>query len=185
FRRVSRVSRGVHFSRRSRVRAARRGLHGLAASRHAHVRDGCGVRQNRQPPVGGPRVVVNPIRVTAVLTHPVQYYAPWFRWIHANCRDLDLHVIYASSPTPCQQGTGFDREFAWDVPLTEGYQSTVVRAAGPADRFDSEHFWGLNVPEIANAIAGTRPDVVIVFGWYSVTLIRAIRSARRLKIPVL
>jgi len=130
-------------------------------------------------------VFVNPIRVTAVLTHPVQYYAPWFRWIHANCPDLDLHVLYAASPTPRQQGTGFDREFAWDVPLTDGYECTVVRAVRPADRFDSEHFWGLNVPEIADAIAGRRPDVVVVFGWYSVTLVRAIRAARRLKIPVL
>jgi glycosyltransferase involved in cell wall biosynthesis len=125
------------------------------------------------------------IRVCAVLTHPVQYYAPWFRWIHANCRDLDLHVIYASSPTRRQQGTGFDREFVWDVPLTDGYECTVVRAARPADRFDSEHFWGLNVPEIADAIAGRRPDVVVVFGWYSVTLVRAIAAARRLKIPLL
>ena len=128
---------------------------------------------------------MSPIRVTAVLTHPVQYYAPWFRWIHANCPDLDLHVIYASSPTPRQQGIGFDREFTWDVPLTDGYPCTVVRAARPTDRFDSEHFFGLNVPEIDGAIVDAHPDVVVVFGWYSVTLVRAIRTARRLKIPVL
>ncbi len=125
------------------------------------------------------------VRLCAVLTHPVQYYAPWFRWIHANCPDLDLHVIYAASPTPRQQGIGFDREFEWDVPLTDGYSSTVVRTARPADRFDSEHFFGLSVPEIDEAIAGAHPDVVVVFGWYSVTLVRAIRAARRLKIPVL
>ena len=94
-----------------------------------------------------------PIRLTIVATHPVQYYAPWFRWIHTNCPDLDLRVIYAAAPTPRQQGTGFDCEFTWDVPLTDGYDCTVVRAAHPADRFDSEHFWGLNVPAIADAIA--------------------------------
>ena len=52
---------------------------------------------------------MTPMRVTAVLTHPVQYYAAWFRWIHANVRAIDLHVVYGSAPTPEQQGAGFDR----------------------------------------------------------------------------
>src|SRR5438046_5144083 len=126
-----------------------------------------------------------PIRLTCVLTHPVQYYAPWFRWIHANCPEIDLHVVYASAPDSRQQGTGFGQEFTWDVPLTDGYSSAIVRPPRPSDRFDSSHFWGLDVPEIAAAIRDARPDVVVVFGWYSVTLVRAIRAARRLKVPVL
>ena len=28
--------------------------------------------------------MTDPVRLTAVLTHPIQYYAPWFRRIHAN-----------------------------------------------------------------------------------------------------
>ena len=128
-------------------------------------------------------MAVRPLRVAAVLTHPTQYYAPWFRWIAANSQTIDLHVIYASSPTAQQQGVGFDRELAWDVPLTDGYSSTIVRPSRPSDRFDSQHFRGLDVPEVSQAIADARPDVVIVFGWYSVTLIRAIRAARGLKIP--
>jgi glycosyltransferase involved in cell wall biosynthesis len=127
----------------------------------------------------------NPIRVCAVLTHPVQYYAPWFRWIHGHCAAIDLHVVYASVPSAQQQGAGFDREFSWDVPVTDGYASIVVRTARPSDRFDSRHFWGLDVPEIDDAIRNVRPDVVVVFGWYSVTLVRAIRAARRLHVPVL
>ena len=128
---------------------------------------------------------MTPIRLTAVLTHPVQYYAPWFRWIHAHCPDVDLHVVYASAPTPRQQGEGFGEAFAWDVSLVDGYSSVVVRAARPSDRFDSQHFWGLDVREIGAAIRDARPDVVVVFGWYSVTLVRAIRVARRLGVPVL
>ena len=126
-----------------------------------------------------------PIRLTCVLTHPVQYYAPWFRWIAASCPKIDLRVVYASAPNPRQQGAGFGREFTWDVPLTDGYASIVVRPAKLSDRFDSEHFLGLNVPEIAGAIRETHPDVVAVFGWYSITLLRAIRAARRLDVPVL
>jgi len=47
-----------------------------------------------------------PIRLTAVLTHPVQYYAPWFRHIAARCREIDLTVLYATQPTAEQQGVG-------------------------------------------------------------------------------
>jgi hypothetical protein len=72
------------------------------------------------------------IRVCAVLTHPVQYYAAWFRWIHAHGQ-----ISICTSSTPHRprpvKGTGFDREFVWDVPLTDGYECTIVRAARPAE----------------------------------------------------
>ena len=38
-----------------------------------------------------------PIRLTVVQTHPVQYYAPWFRHIAARCPELDLTVLYATA----------------------------------------------------------------------------------------
>src|SRR2546428_10945898 len=108
-------------------------------------------------------MAVKPMRVAAVLTHPIQYYAPWFRWIAANSPAIDLHVIYASSPTPRQQGVGFDRDVTWDIPLTDGYSSTIVRPSRPSDRFDSRHFRGLDVPEVGEAVASAKPDVVVVF----------------------
>jgi glycosyltransferase involved in cell wall biosynthesis len=128
---------------------------------------------------------VSRIRVTAVLTHPVQYYAPWFRWIEANRRELDLHVVYASRPTAHQQGTGFNASFTWDVPLTDGYRSTVVRDARPSDQFGSGSFRGLDVPEVVDAVRESKPDALVVFGWYSITLVRTIRDARRMRIPVI
>ena len=47
----------------------------------------------------GAVLAMHPIRLTAILTHPVQYYAPWFRHIAARCRDIDLTVLYATEPT--------------------------------------------------------------------------------------
>jgi glycosyltransferase involved in cell wall biosynthesis len=129
--------------------------------------------------------VSRPIRLTAVLTHPIQYYAPWFRHLHANAPGIALTVIHAIQPTPEQQGVGFDRAFTWDIPLTEGYDSITVRSARPGDRVDSGTFTGLDVPEISRAIAGTAPDVVLITGWYSVTLVRALVACRRLGVPVL
>jgi glycosyltransferase involved in cell wall biosynthesis len=126
-----------------------------------------------------------PVRLTAVLTHPIQYYAPWFRHIQQQAPEIALTVVYATQPTPEQQGVGFDRAFEWDVPLTDGYRSITVRAARPGDRIDSGRFTGLDVPAIGGAIAGTRPDVVMIPGWHSLTLVRALWACRRLGIPTL
>jgi glycosyltransferase involved in cell wall biosynthesis len=129
--------------------------------------------------------MTTPIRLTVVLTHPIQYYAPWFRRIQATAPELALTVVHATQPTPAQQGVGFDRAFEWDIPLTEGYRSIVVRASNAHDRIDSGSFTGLDVPEIGRAIADTSPDVVLITGWYSVTLVRALFACRRLGVPTL
>jgi glycosyltransferase involved in cell wall biosynthesis len=129
--------------------------------------------------------VTAPIRLTIVMTHPVQYYAPWFRRIASACPELDLTVVYATEPTPRQQGAGFGRAFAWDVPLRQGYPSVIVRPAREGTSVHSNDFWSLNVPEISAAIRATRPDVVLINGWYSITLLRAIWACRRAGIPML
>ncbi|HMB80685.1 MAG TPA: glycosyltransferase [Vicinamibacterales bacterium] len=129
--------------------------------------------------------MITPVRLTAVLTHPIQYYAPWFRHLHAHAPEIELTVVHATQPTPEQQGVGFDRPFEWDIPLTGGYRSVTVRRARPEDRIDSSSFTGLDVPEIGRAIANTSPDVVMITGWYSLTLVRALFACRRLGVPTL
>jgi glycosyltransferase involved in cell wall biosynthesis len=126
-----------------------------------------------------------PIRLTAVLTHPVQYSAPWFRHIAARCPEIDLTVLYATQPAPEQQGVGFGTAFEWDAPLTEGYACRVLRPARARDSVHSGRFWGLSVPEMTGAVLDSRPDVALVPGWHSVTLLRAVGACRRAGIPVL
>ena len=129
--------------------------------------------------------MTTPVRLTAVLTHPIQYYAPWFRRLTTHAPELTLTVVHATQPTPEQQGVGFDRAFQWDVPLTDGYRSITVRPPQANDRIDSGSFTGLDVPQIGRAIAETTPDVVLITGWYSLTLVRALFACRRLGIPTL
>ena len=84
-----------------------------------------------------------------VLSHPTQYYSPWFRWLQANA-PLDLRVFYlwdfGVSP---QRDPEFNAAFAWDVDLLAGYASEFVpnRARHPG----TDHFWGLRNP----ALCGT------------------------------
>ena len=126
-----------------------------------------------------------PIRLTVALTHPVQYYAPWFRHIAARCRDIDLTVLYAAQPTAEQQGAGFGQPFQWDVPLTDGYRCRVLRPSRPGESVHSDRFWGLDVPEIASAIRESRPHIALIPGWHSVTLARALWACRGQGIPTL
>jgi len=119
------------------------------------------------------------------MTHPIQYYSPWFRFIENEAPDLRLTVVYASEPTPEQQGVGFGASFEWDVPLRNGYRNEVLRPSRPGDDFGSDRFWGLDSPEIVGAIEASAPDAVLVSGWHSITQVRAILACRRRGIPLL
>ena len=127
----------------------------------------------------------NRIRVVAVMTHPVQYLSPWFRYIHAHADTVEFKVVYATEPTAIQQGVGFGRAFAWDVPLRDGYESTVVRAAAGGESLDSDCFFGLDVPEVTDAVLRLRPDVALVSGWHSATQVRVIHALRCASVPLL
>src|SRR5687767_5187999 len=106
--------------------------------------------------------MTTPLKLTVVMTHPVQYYSPWFRHITAHCPEIDLTVLYATEPTPEQQGIGFGKAFLWDTPLIDGYRCRIVRSACPKDNVHSDAFWGLNVPEITQAIHDSEPDIVLI-----------------------
>ncbi len=124
-----------------------------------------------------------PVRVTVVMTHPIQYYSPWFRWIAAHCPALDLTVLYAAVPTPEEQGRAFCLAFEWDAPLLDGYRSVVCSGAGGGRRFEDDAFWGVDVPGIGRRIAGTAPDVVLIAGWHSAVQVRALLACRVRGIP--
>ena len=128
---------------------------------------------------------MKPIRLTIVQTHPVQYNAPWFRYLTANCPEIAVTVVYASRPRAEQQGAGFDCEFTWDTPLYDGYTWEIVRESHDADDFSTGAYRGLDVKGIGKALEATRPDVILVPGWYSVTMMRCLLWARARGVPVL
>jgi len=119
------------------------------------------------------------------MTHPVQYYSPWFRYITTSCPEIDLTVVYATVPTPEQQGVGFGVSFEWDNAPLGGYRHVRVRAARPSDNFHSDRFFGLDVPEMSRAVESSKPDAVVVPGWYSITLGRVLATCRMRGIPTI
>ncbi len=106
-------------------------------------------------------------RLLYLVSHPIQYQAPLLRRIAA-AGDIDLTVSFASdSMTGSHWDPGFRGELEWNVPLTEGYNWRIDRAAA----------------HLARAMANS--DVVWLHGWNGRRMWRALAAARRLGVPVL
>ncbi|MBV8062970.1 MAG: glycosyltransferase family 4 protein [Nevskia sp.] len=121
---------------------------------------------------------MNKTRLCILTTHPIQYIAPWFRALAADPA-LEVQVIFLREPTAQQQGHGFGTAFTWDLPLREGYASSVLdRAAG----------WSA-LPRLLSALAAqlraARPDALLITGWNEPALIAAYPLGRLLRVPIL
>ncbi len=121
-------------------------------------------------------------RLAIILSHPTQYYSPWFRWLRARTA-LNFRVFYLwDFGVTTRHDPQFGVPFAWDVDLLAGYDSEFVpnRAARPG----TEHFWGLRNPALSGRLAAWRPDVILLFGYRYAAHLRAIAWCRRRGVPL-
>lgn len=121
-------------------------------------------------------------RLAVVLSHPVQYYSPWFQWLRAHTA-LEFRVFYLWEFGVTPQ---LDREFGtavqWDVDLLGGYESEFVPNA--ARDPGTHHFGGLTNPGLPARLAAWNPDALLLFGYNWNSHQRAIRWARRNRVPL-
>jgi len=102
-------------------------------------------------------------RLAVVLSHPIQYYAPWFRWM-ASHSNFTLKVFYLwNAGVTAKLDQKFGRVIAWDIDLISGYEHEFVanRAKSP----DTEHFNGLNNPDLKKRLAVWGPSAILLFGY--------------------
>lgn len=102
-------------------------------------------------------------RLAIVLSHPVQYYSPWFRWMAAHT-SLVLRVFYLSDAgvSPVRD-PGFGTSFAWDVDLLSGYEHEFVPNASRTP--GSHHFKGLHNPTLRARLSAWSPSAILLFGY--------------------
>lgn len=82
----------------------------------------------------GPDSTTQPIRLAILVTHPIQYFSPLYRYL-AQQPDIDLTVFYRSCAGAISTfDPGFNREITWDVPLLDGYRHEFLPALGGSDR---------------------------------------------------
>ena len=120
-------------------------------------------------------------RVGVLATHPIQYYAPWYRALSSL---MDLEVYFSHRQTPAgQAAAGFGVAFDWDVPVLEGYRHTFL--INRARRPGVDRFFGCDTPDIARIIAAEQFDAFIVHGWATWSYWQAILACWRTRTPVL
>jgi glycosyltransferase involved in cell wall biosynthesis len=122
-------------------------------------------------------------RLAIVLSHPTQYYSPWFRWLRAQAA-LDLRVFYLwDFGVTARRDPEFRADFAWDVDLLAGYESEFV--PNRARRPGTDHFWGLRNPALPARLAAWHPDLLLLFGYHFATHLRLIAWSRQHRLPLI
>jgi len=122
-------------------------------------------------------------RLAIVLSHPVQYYSPWFRWLRAHTA-LEFRVFYLwEFGVTVQRDPQFGTAFQWDVDLLGGYESEFVPNA--ATDPGTHHFRGLDNPALCARLAAWRPGAVLLFGYNWLSHLRVVWWARRQGVPLL
>lgn len=107
-----------------------------------------------------------PSRLAVVLSHPTQYYSPWFRHL-ATADGLpgwELRVFYLwDFGVTATHDRQFNRRFQWDVDLLTGYAFEFVPnvAADPG----THHFNGLDNPALRARLVAYAPDAILLFGY--------------------
>lgn len=122
-------------------------------------------------------------RLAVVLSHPTQYYSPWFRWLrqHSN---LEFRVFYLWKFGVTEQtDRQFQSTFKWDVDLLAGYDSEFVPNTAPDP--GTHYFGGLRNPELLDRLAAWRPSALLIFGYNWSSHLRAIVWARWGGVPLI
>ena len=120
-------------------------------------------------------------KIAIVTTHPIQYYAPWFRLL-AERGKCQVKVFYTwSQSKESVQDRTFGKEVKWDIPLLEGYDYEFVENV--SKKPGSHHFFGIDCPDLIPKIEKFHPDAILIFGWNFITNLRVLRHFKG-KIPV-
>src|SRR5260370_42158912 len=102
------------------------------------------------------------MRLAIIISHPIQYYAPWFHFMAASGQ-FDLKVFYLwDGGANSGLDAGFSINVQWDIPLLEGYTHEFVpnrsRNAGTGRVF------GLNNPAPASRRGVSEAEARGLFG---------------------
>src|SRR3569833_789569 len=121
------------------------------------------------------------MRLAIILSHPTQYYSPWFRWIASHC-DLTVRVIYLwDSGIRAERDLNFGETFKWDVDLLSGNEHEFV--PNTARHPSSASFRGLHNPTLLLRLKSWAPTAILMFGYRSESHLKTVQRARTHRKP--
>lgn len=107
-------------------------------------------------------------RLAIVTSHPIQYYAPWFRHL-ATVANIRVFYLWDFGITE-QADQGFQQVVQWDIPLLSGYDYEFVQNVSSAP--GTYHFWGLQNPTLIDQVKAFQPDAVLMMNYNYASLYR-------------
>ena len=121
-------------------------------------------------------------RVACLVSHPIQYQAPLFRFLAAR-PGIDLTVFFLSdlSVHPYRD-SGFGVNVKWDVPLLDGYRHEFLPRMGAGNGLS---FWRPWTFGLRARLRRGRFDALWVHGYAHRGCLAGIAAAKSLNIPVL
>lgn len=117
-------------------------------------------------------------RFTILVSHPIQYLIPLFQAL-AEKDDLDTEIWFNND---FGDKPFFDPDFKtvikWDIDLHDGYKSRLLKNISP--RPSTGLFGQINPGIVSLLFSRNRPQVMMIWGWNSITHLVAILLARML-----
>ncbi len=124
-----------------------------------------------------------PTRLAVVLSHPIQYYSPWFRWLRQHT-PLEFRVFYLwDAGVTAQRDPEFLATFKWDVDLLSGYDSEFI-GTNAARRPGSGSFPRPAQSRMTKRLEAWQPNAILLFGYAYESHQRVIAWARRRGVPL-
>ncbi|MHA7943024.1 glycosyltransferase family 4 protein [Formosa sp. 3Alg 14/1] len=103
-------------------------------------------------------------KLAIVTTHPIQYYAPWFKLLSERNK-IEVKVFYTWSQASEEvKDKTFGKTIKWDIPLLEGYTYEFINNI--SEDPGTHHKNGIDCPQLNDKISTWQPDAILIFGWY-------------------
>lgn len=121
----------------------------------------------------------NKTKIAVLTSHPIQYQAPVWKNL-AQLEDIEVKVFFASDfSIRGYVDRGFNSNFKWDQPLTEGYPFETLGHGIKAG------FFSLNGKGLSEALARFQPDCGLVCAYHPKFYIDGVRELKKLGAKVI